>query len=208
MFSATLPRTGKIALPFILALAATGLAQTTSTPAPAQTAPAAAPAAPPVAPAVPKVDNQETFTVVGLTVRTTNAKEAGGQGNIPQLWQNAIQNGTLETIPNKVGDLVVVYSDYASDSTGEYNYTLGYRVSSADKIPDGMVAKTVRAGKYAVIASETGPPQEVIPALWQRINSMTPQQLGGARTFQTDFEIYAAIVDWGNMQMTAHIGVK
>jgi predicted transcriptional regulator YdeE len=204
MFSAALPRTGKIALPFILALATTGLAQTASTPAPVpqQTAPAAPPAA------APKVGDQESFTVVGLTVRTTNAKEAGGQGDIPQLWQSAIQNGTLETIPNKVGDLVVVYSDYASDSTGEYNYTLGYRVSSADKIPDGMVAKTVRGGKYAIISSETGPPQEVIPALWQRINSMTPQQLGGARSFQTDFETYAAIVDWGNMQMTAHIGVK
>lgn len=211
MFCAAFSNNGKIALSFILTLAATGLAQTASTPAPApaQTAPAAAPAAPPAAPTAPKVDDQESFTVIGLTVRTTNAKEAGGQGDIPQLWQNAIQNATLDAVPNKVGDnLVVVYSDYASDSTGEYNYTLGYRVSSADKIPDGMVAKTVRAGKYAVIASETGPPQEVIPALWQRINSMTPHQLGGARAFQTDFETYAAIVDWGNMQTTAHIGVK
>ncbi|MGD0369056.1 MAG: GyrI-like domain-containing protein, partial [Acidobacteriaceae bacterium] len=81
-------------------------------------------------------------------------------------------------------------------------------VTSADKIPDGMVARTVRAGKYSVVASETGPPQEVIPALWQRIAQMTPRQLGGARAYQTDFETYGAIVDWGNMQTTAHLGLK
>jgi predicted transcriptional regulator YdeE len=209
MFSAT----AKIALPVVLALATAGLAQNASTPAPApaQTAPAAAPApAAPTAPAAtPKVEDQDSFIVVGVTVRTNNTKEATGQGDIPGLWQSAIQNGTLETIPNKTGDgMVVVYSDYATDNTGDYNYTLGYRVTSADKVPDGMVARTIHAGKYAAIVSETGPPQEVIPALWQRIAQMTPQQLGGARAYQTDFETYGAIVDWGNVQMTAHLGLK
>jgi predicted transcriptional regulator YdeE len=209
MFSAT----AKIALPVVLALATAGLAQNASTPAPApaQTAPAAAPApAAPTAPAAtPKVEDQDSFIVVGVTVRTNNTREATGQGDIPGLWQSAIQNGTLETIPNKTGDgMVVVYSDYATDNTGDYNYTLGYRVTSADKVPDGMVARTIHAGKYAAIVSETGPPQEVIPALWQRIAQMTPQQLGGARAYQTDFETYGAIVDWGNVQMTAHLGLK
>ena len=205
MFSATT----KIALPVVLALATAGFAQNTSTPAPApaQAAPAATPA--PAAPATPKVEDQDSFIVVGVTVRTNNTKEATGQGDIPGLWQNAVQNGTLEQIPNKTGDgYVVVYSDYATDNTGDYTYTLGYRVTSADKIPDGMVARTVRAGKYSVFVSETGPPQEVIPALWQRITQLTPQQLGGARAYQTDFETYGAIVDWGNVQMFAHLGLK
>ncbi|MGB9030428.1 MAG: GyrI-like domain-containing protein, partial [Acidobacteriaceae bacterium] len=174
----------------------------------AQTAPAATPA--PTAPAAaPKIEDQDSFIVVGVTVRTNNTKEASGQGDIPGLWQSAIQNGTLETIPNKTGDgMVVVYSGYASDHTGDYDYTLGYRVTSADKIPDGMVARTIHAGKYAVVASETGPPQEVIPGLWMRINQMTPEQLGGARAYQTDFETYGSIVDWGSVQMTAHLGLK
>lgn len=205
MFSAI----GKSALSFVLALATAGLAQTA--PALTPSAPAAAPAAP--APAAtsstPKIEDQESFTVVGVTVRTNRANEANGQGAISQLWQNAMENGTLEQIPNKVGDgLVVVYSDFSPENSGEYTYTLGYRVSSADKIPDGMVARTVHAGKYAVLTSDSGPPQEVIPALWQRISSMTPAQLGGSRAYQTDFETYGTIVDWGNMQMTAHIGVK
>lgn len=195
------------ALPLILALGLPGLAQTPS--APAQTAPTSAstPAAAP-APAV-KDQQQESFTVVGLTVRTTNEKEAGGQGQIPQLWQGVISGDKLSQIPNRVGDdMVVVYSDYASDSTGEYNYTLGVRVSSADKVPDGFVVRKIQAGKYAVIQSDQGPPQEVIPALWQKIAQMTPQQLGGARAYGTDFETYPDITDWGNMQMTAHVGLK
>jgi predicted transcriptional regulator YdeE len=207
MFTVAFSRMRKIAPLLVLALGATAFAQAPATPA--QTPSAQTPPAPAPAPAPPKIDDQATFTVVGVTVRTNNAKEAGGQGEIPQLWQDAMQNGTLEQIPNKVGDgLVVVYSDYASDHTGDYNYTLGYRVSSVGTLPAGMVAKTIQAGKYAVLTSEQGPPQEVIPALWQRINSMTPQQLGGTRAYQTDFETYADITDFNNMQMTAHLGLK
>ncbi|HUB17561.1 MAG TPA: GyrI-like domain-containing protein [Acidobacteriaceae bacterium] len=197
-----------LSLSLAFSLAATAFAQANPAPAPAP-APAAAPAPATPAPAPPKVEDQDTFTVVGVTVRTNNAKEAGGQGQIPQLWQDAMQNGTLEQIPNKVGDsLIVVYSDYATDNTGDYNYTLGYKVSAVGKIPDGMVAKTIHAGRYAVLTSDQGPPQEVIPALWQHINSMTPQQMGGARAYQTDFETYGDVTDFNNMQMTAHIGLK
>lgn len=185
------------AFPFLLALGLPALAQPSGSPAIA--APASA----------VQDQQQDGFIVVGLTVRTTNDKEAGGQGLIPQLWESAMDGDKLSQIPNQVSDsLVVVYSDYASDSTGEYNYTLGVRVSSADKVPDGFVVRKIQAGKYAVIQSESGPPQEVIPALWQKINQMTPQQLGGTRAYQTDFETYPDITDWGNIQMTAHIGVK
>jgi predicted transcriptional regulator YdeE len=171
-----------------------------ATPSPATTAPAPAPS--PV-----KVEEQESFTVIGLTVRTNNAAEAGGQGQIPQLWQSAMASGQLDQVPNRVGDgMVVVYSDYAA--TGDYNYTLGVRVSSADKIPDGMVKRVIPAGKYAVVQSEAGVPEEVIPALWQRIAQMTPQEMGGTRAYQVDFETYLPITDPSNMQTTAHIGIK
>jgi predicted transcriptional regulator YdeE len=176
-------------------------------------APAAPAATPTTAPAVsataPKIENQESFTVVGLTVRTNNAAEAGGQGQIPALWQNAMTNGQLEQIPNRVGEgYVVVYSDFATDHGGEYNYTLGVRVSSADNLPAGMVKRTVAAGKYAIFQSEQGAPQDVIPALWQHINSLSPQQMGGDRAYQTDFETYGNFTDPNSMQVTAHIGLR
>jgi predicted transcriptional regulator YdeE len=198
----------KLALLPALVLLPTGLQQQpapqaapAATPAPAAN-PAPAPAASPV-----KVENQEGFTVVGVTVRTNNTAEASGQGQIPGLWQNAVMGGQLDTIPNKVGDgMVVVYTDYAAN--GDFNYTLGVRVSAADKIPDGMVKRTIPAGKYAVVQSAEGAPQEVIPALWQRIGQMKPEEMGGARAYQVDFETYPPITDFSNMQTTAHIGLK
>jgi predicted transcriptional regulator YdeE len=204
MLSAMTTRSAIGSLSLALAFAGVALAQNPSVPAGAPAQSSSAPA-----PAAPKIVDQPSFIVVGVTVRTNNAAEASQQGKIPQMWEGVMQNGTLEQIPNRNGDaLVVVYSDYASDNTGDYNYTLGYKVTSAEKIPAGMVAKTIEAGKYAVLDSDQGPPQQVIPALWQRINSMTPQQLGGTRAYQTDFETYADVTDWSNMHMTVHIGLK
>jgi predicted transcriptional regulator YdeE len=183
--------------------------QAPATPAPAATpAQSAAPAAAPAPAASPvKVENQESFTVIGVTVRTSREAEAGGQGQIPALWQNAFTTGQLDQIPNRVGDgIVVVYSDYTE--AGEYNYTLGVKVSSADTVPTGMVKRVIPAGKYAVVQSEMGAPQDVIPAMWIRIGKMTPSDLGGTRAYQMDFETYPAITDFSSMQSTAHLGIK
>lgn len=192
MFSAAL----KLAVLPFLALASLMMAQ----PAPASPAATTNPAN------VVKVDHQDSFLVMGLTVRTNNETEAGGQGKIPQLWERVME---LDQIPNRVGDgMVVVYSNYASDNTGDYDYTLGAQVSSADKVPDGYVVRTIQAGRYAVVSSAQGPPEEVIPALWQRIAHMTPAELGGTRAYQTDFETYAPFTDPSVMQVDAHVGLK
>jgi predicted transcriptional regulator YdeE len=196
----------KLALISALALPA-GAQQQSAPAAPAATSNAAAPAAAASTASAPKIENQDSFTIVGVTARTKAADEAGGQGKIPGLWQNAMASGQLEQIPNRVGDgLVVVYSNFTPE--GDYDYTLGVRVSSADKIPDGMVKQTIAAGKYAVFQSEQGPPQEIIPALWKHIMSLSPQELGGERAHQTDFETYPPITDPSTMQMSAHIGLK
>jgi predicted transcriptional regulator YdeE len=206
----------KLALIPALAWMPAGLSQqqqAPATPAPAATTPAPAastpaPAATPAPAGSPvKVENQDSFIVIGMTIRTSREAEATGQGQIPQLWQDVFTNGSLDQIPNKVDDgLVVVYSDYTP--AGEYNYTLGVKVSAADTVPTGMVKRVIPAGKYAVVQSETGAPQEVIPAMWARIGKMTPEELGGTRAYQMDFETYPAITDFTNMQSTAHLGLK
>ena len=212
--STMMPMTWKLAL--ISGLVCLPSVAQQQQPAPATPAPAAAPAPAQTAPAAPapaaalspvRVENQDSFTVVGVTVRTSRDAEASGQGQIPQLWQEVFTNGQLDQVPNKMGDgLVVVYSDYTQ--AGEYNYTLGVKVSSADTVPAGMVKRIIPAGKYAVVQSEMGAPQEVIPAMWERIGKMTAAELGGERAYQVDFETYPAITDFSNMQSTAHLGLK
>lgn len=169
---------------------------------PAQTTPQAKPS--PVT-----TETQTGFTVVGLSVRTTNQAEAGGNGLIPSMWQRAMQQGSLESIPHRAdNNITVVYTNYASDHNGEYTYILGVRVTAVDKIPEGMVGVNVPAGKYAVVQSNQGSLPEVLPVIWQRINTMPAAELGGQRAYKADFEIYPEGFDWQNAQIPIHLGLK
>jgi predicted transcriptional regulator YdeE len=159
--------------------------------------------------AAPQIESQPAFTVIGVSVRTDNHEEAGGNGMIPQLWQRVMQEGLLENVPSRAdGNLTVVYTNYASDNSGEYTYVLGVRVTSVDKVPDAMVAVNVPAGRYAVVESDKGSLQEVMPKVWRRINTTLAGQLGGPRAFKADFEVYPEGFDWQNAQIGVHLGLK
>jgi predicted transcriptional regulator YdeE len=139
----------------------------------------------------PKVLHEKSFTVVGIAARTSNAKEMTAEGLIGKIWSRMTQEGLLAQIPNKAdGNIVAVYTDYASDHDGEYTYVLGAKVKDASRIPEGMVAKTIPAGKYAMFTSERGPAYQVVPKAWQRINALPKTEIGADRTYRADFEIY------------------
>lgn len=117
----------------------------------------------------PRVEQPETFTMLGVAVRTSNAKEAA-DSQIGKQWGRLFQENLLGAIPNRADlNVLALYTDYASDKDGEYTFVLGARVTKTDAIPAGMVAKTVPAGKYAVFTSERGPVQKVVVAAWRRI---------------------------------------
>src|SRR6202011_4792984 len=68
-------------------------------------------------------ENQEGFTVVGISVRATNEREARPGGEIPKMWARVMSEGMLDSIPNRADkNIVVVNSGYASDEHGEYDY--------------------------------------------------------------------------------------
>jgi predicted transcriptional regulator YdeE len=160
-------------------------------------------------PAAVTTETQPGFTVIGLSVRTDNQKEAGGNGLIPQMWQHVMAEGLLENVPHRAdNNLTVVYTNYSKGQDGEYDYVLGVRVSSIDKIPDGMTAVNVPAGKYAVVESDQGALPDVLPKVWQRIYTMSPVELGGERAYQADFEVYPEGFDWQNAQIPVYVGLK
>ncbi len=158
----------------------------------------------------PRVLQQDGFTVVGISARTANAKEMTPQGVIGPMWGRLMQEGLLEKIPNKADrNIVAVYTDYASDHKGEYTYVLGARVTSGARVPEGMVARKVPAGKYAVFTSEKGPAQQVVPALWMKINSLPRGAVGTDRLYCADFEIYdERAMDPQNLQMDVYVGIR
>jgi predicted transcriptional regulator YdeE len=139
----------------------------------------------------PRVREQEGFTVAGLAVRTSNAEQMTAARPIGTLWERLFKEGVLTAIPNRAdGNIVAVYSQYASDKDGEYTYLLGARVKKAEGVPAGMTVLNVPAGRYAVFTSERGPVQKVVVEMWRRVWETPKNALGGDRTYQVDFEVY------------------
>jgi predicted transcriptional regulator YdeE len=157
-----------------------------------------------------KVTQVTGFTVVGISARTSNAKEMTADGIIGKQWGRLMQEGLLSKIPNKADqNIIAVYADYASDKNGEYTYVLGAKVTSDSSVPAGMVAKKIPGGSYAVFTSEEGPAPKVVPELWMRINSLPPSAPGVNRVYRADFEVYdERAADPQNIQMDVYVGVK
>ena len=158
----------------------------------------------------PKIVQQDGFTVIGISARTNNAKEMTAEGVIGKMWGRLMQEGLLAKIPNKADpDIVAVYTDYASDHNGDYTYLLGARVTSDADVPQGLVAKKIPAGKFAVFTSEKGPAPKVVPELWMKINSLPKNAVGADRKYRADFEIYdQRAMDPQNLQMDVYIGIR
>jgi len=158
----------------------------------------------------PKLVQQADFTVIGIAVRTSNAKEMTADGVIGKQWGRFMTEGILGKIPNKADKTIVaVYTDYASDHNGEYTYVLGARVTSDAEVPAGMVAKKIPAGRYAVFTTEKGPAPKVVPEVWMKINSLPKSAAGGDRVYGADFEIYdERASDPGNLVVDVYVGIK
>jgi predicted transcriptional regulator YdeE len=139
----------------------------------------------------PRAVQHDEFTVVGISVRTSNAEQMTPEQPIGKQWERFFKEGVLAAIPNKAdGNIVALYTGYVSDKDGEYTYVLGARVTKVESLPAGTVAKNVPAGRYAVFTSEKGPVQKVVVEMWQKVWATPKSALGGDRTYQADFEVY------------------
>jgi len=158
----------------------------------------------------PKVVEQSGFTVIGISARTSNAKEMSADGVIGKQWARFMQEGVRGKIPSKADQgIVAVYTDYASDHNGEYTFVLGTRVNSDAEVPAGMVVKKIPAGRYAVFTTEKGEAPKVVPEAWMKINSLPKTAVGGDRVYGADFEIYdERAVAPQNLQVDIYIGIK
>ena len=152
----------------------------------------------------------DEFFVVGIAARTSNQREMSGQGVIGKQWERLFAEHLLANIPNRAdSSIYAVYSDYEVDHTGEYTFLLGAKARDGSVVPDGMIAKRVPAGTYAVVTSEHAPVVEAVVGAWKKIWSASPSDLGGERSFQTDFELYdERATDPQNSQVDIYLGLK
>ena len=160
-------------------------------------------------PTKPTAVDAASFDVIGISVRTNNAAEMTGNGEIPKLWQRLFMEGILSTIPDRADDAIVaVYTDYASDANGVYTYVLGSKVKPGAKAPNGMVAVSVPAGKYLEFVTASGPGAEVIPAAWKQIYGYFQSPDSPHRAFKSDYEVYADMTNPNAVQGHIFVGTR
>lgn len=156
-------------------------------------------------PILPQIVTRAAFHMIGVSVRTTNAKEKTSKGKIPRLWSEYSKQDIAQKIPFLVEPQLTIglYSDYESDVNGEYSMTIGKQVEKIGLVPEGMTAKTVPASTYAVFTTPKGLITEVVPKTWLTIWEYfrTADQ---ERTYTGDYELY----DEERDQVEIYIAVK
>ena len=151
----------------------------------------------------------DTFTVAGVSVRTSNAKEMTSEAPIGKLWQRLASDNFLARIPNKVDDSVIaLYTDYENGKDGLYTYLLGAKVSSKKDLPAEFVARDIVSGEYGVFTAKGGAPGEMTVNLWKQIWSL--EKPGGLeRAYKTDYEVhYGEAENVQTSRTDIYIGLK
>lgn len=155
---------------------------------------------------------QPSIKLVGLSARTNNQNEMNPAmakiGNvIGQYWQQ----GWQERIPNCKNPAITfsAYTNYDSNEHGDYTYFYGTEVLSFDGIPNELTQLIIPAGTYQKITTEQGAMPMIVINAWMTIWQMTPQELGGKRCYDVDFEMYdARAQDPTNSEVDIFIGIK
>lgn len=128
----------------------------------------------------------ESFSVIGISVRTTNENQQA-MTDIGQLWQQFISENLTDKIPNKIDTTVYcIYTDYEKDHTRPYTTVLGCRVSTLDIIPEGMIGKTFAGGAYQKVTAKGNIFQGALAEAWTQIWNSDLN-----RSYTADFEVYS-----------------
>jgi predicted transcriptional regulator YdeE len=131
------------------------------------------------------VVQKPSMVIVGIECRTSNAPDAATV-DIPQLWGRFMGEDIFNKIPNKTSnEVIALYCDYEGDYTQPYKLVIGCPVNSLDDVPEGMVAKNVPTGSYAIFRAIGEHPESVIRT-WGHIWQQTDLK----RTYTGDYEVY------------------
>jgi predicted transcriptional regulator YdeE len=153
---------------------------------------------------------KEQFSLMGISVRTSNANEMTEEAKIPGLWERYYGQEVFYKMPNLMYASATygLYSDYVAGVNGEYTLTVGFEVNDYSELPKEFAVKTIPAAKYMVFTSEKGSISEIVFKLWQDIWRWFEQE-GAERTYTGDFEVYdERCLDTKNAQVDIYIAIK
>ncbi|MBH5319606.1 AraC family transcriptional regulator [Paenibacillus sp. GSMTC-2017] len=150
------------------------------------------------------------LTLAGVSIRTSNADEAGPSRKLPQLWGTYFSSGVAAKPYNVNPHFIYgLYTDYESDASGAYTTLIGHEVGegTAEQEIDGTIA-IVPESKYLVFTTKKGPVQEVVAEMWGVIWAYFKDAVE-VRAFTGDFERYdGRNFDPANTEVEIYIAIK
>lgn len=139
--------------------------------------------------------------VAGLKIRTNNQSETMGR-EIGALWQK-FYNGAFSSIPGQVtGYGIGLYTNYASDQSGDYDMFACCEVTEEAVIPEQFETAVIPAGSYAEFVVH-GDVQRDVAAFWEELWQMPLN-----RSFTGDFEEYRCTDSMENARIHIFIALK
>lgn len=153
------------------------------------------------------------ITLVGISVRTNNATEMNPEmGKIGALWGTYLSGQLAEKILHRQqpGVTYGVYTEYASDESGDYTCFIGEAVESLDgQDLSQFKILSIAPAAYQKFTTEPGPMPGSVIAAWQQIWAMTPEHIGSSRAYVADFERYdECALDPNKGIVDIYIGLK
>jgi len=130
--------------------------------------------------------NITSFKIIGIQIRTTNKNEQASK-DLGKLWEQFYTQDISSQIPNKeCNEIYSIYTDYESDYKGKYTSIIGLKVNSLDQIPEGLVGREFKGGKYQKFVAKGQMPHAVVnmwQEIWQKDKKLN-------RKYTVDFEVY------------------
>lgn len=150
--------------------------------------------------------------IVGIKIRTNNKFETNSlEGKIFPIVKRYFHQNVAARIPNRIhpGTTYCIYTEYESDHQGDYTYFIGEEVESFAGIPADLETIAIPSQKYMKFTNGPGSMPDVVRKPWQQIWQMTPEELGGIRSYISDFEIYdERSRDPQNIVLDIYIGIQ
>ena len=152
----------------------------------------------------PVVEHVSAKTVVGMSLRTNNIRESNPDtASIPTMWKNFFEYNVMAAIPKQIDPTTVygVYSDYESDSMGDYELLIGLQSAATEK-PANLSLVRIKEGDYLVF-KVLEPSPVGIKDTWAGIEGYFEVAGEYERAYTTDFEIYQ-----GRSDISIYISIK
>ncbi len=106
--------------------------------------------------------------------------------DIPALWNKFLSEKLIEKIPNKLSlEIYCIYTEYEKDHTKPYTTIIGCKVENLDEIPEGMIGKEFKAGKYQRFVAKGDTTKGCVVQEWLKIWNSDLE-----RVYTADFEVY------------------